>query len=61
VTEQLLNGIGRGFVPGLGFDYGEWKVAGEAQQVINALGWFANETLANRDDTAIRDGALSIE
>lgn len=54
----LLDAVGGGLVAGLGFDHGERKVAGVAQELVHPLRGFADEALADGDDSTVGDGAL---
>jgi len=58
VVLRLLEAVGRQLVVGLGLDDRQWEVARVAQQVVDALGWPADEPLARRHDAPIGDRPL---
>jgi len=58
VVLRLLEAVGRQPIVGFGLDHREREVARVAQQVIDTLGWPADEALARRHDAPVSDGAL---
>jgi hypothetical protein len=58
IVPRLLDGIGRGLIGCLRFNYGQWEIPRISQQVINTFWRLADETFAHGDNAPIGNGAL---